>query len=174
MRIRDILTGTYQKVDRNRSKDLENADIQRKKGADGTSQVRKGDSTEISSEARELQQAARLIDESVQILKAMPEVRSDAVEIARERVASGYYDQPHVMEEIAGILSEHLEAESPVSPSDLATDIISNISPDNVDLTRADLQEIKGYLEQGLYQDEEVIEEVAQRIYNFLQNLPEE
>jgi len=131
------------------------------------------DRSQISEEAKQLQQAARLIEESVEQLKAMPEVRVEAVQRARERVESGYYDDPEVLAGIANIISEHLSAESPVSASDLATDVIANISPDHSEMTRVDLEDIKGYIEQNLYQDEQVIEEVASRILRFLHSLPD-
>jgi len=172
MRIRDLLTGSYQKTDRSRKKDLNNVEFQRKHKTESAGKTQRADSTSISQEARQLQQAAELITESVEILKAMPDIREEAVARAKDRVATGYYDQTQVIDTVATIIDEHLQADSPVSASDLATDIISNFSPENADFTKADLDEIRMNLEKGLYQDSEVIEEVARKIYSFLNDLP--
>ena len=173
MRIKDILTGNFHRANRTPEK----AGRTEKTGGNepvdsgATGSIDKSDSTVISSEASELQQAAQLITESVEALKAMPDIREDAVAQAQSRVASGFYSSPEVLDRIAGIISEHLVAESPVSSSDLATDIIANISPQNADLTRQDLAAIRDNLEKGLYQDRDVIETVADKIYQFLGQL---
>ncbi|MCF7802888.1 MAG: flagellar biosynthesis anti-sigma factor FlgM [Candidatus Marinimicrobia bacterium] len=167
MRIKDILTGSFQKTGRTKDKDGPRA-VSPDQKSQSSDPVRKTDTTEISSEARELQQAAQLIQESVEILKSMPGIREDAVAMAKTRVESGYYDKPEVLHAVAGIIENHLTAESPVSSTDLATDIIANISPENADLTREDLQMIQENLEKGFYQNREVVEQVADRIYRFL------
>lgn len=168
MRIKDILTGHLQKLNRSRRKN-ETADApgEIKKGSSG-SKAKPTDSTNISPEAKDLAQAAKLITESVEALKAMPDVRADAVTLAKKRVASGYYDSPKVIESVASIIAEHLVAESPVSSSDLATDIIADIDPKNADLTQQDLDTIRENLEKGLYQSEDVVQDVAEKILQFL------
>ena len=168
MRIKDILTGNFQKLNRSR-KHNENQEVAGKanKSASG-SKLKTADSTYISSEARDLAQAAQLIHESVEALKAMPDVRADAVTLAKKRVASGYYNSPKVIEDVASIIAEHLVAESPVSPSDLATDIIADINPENANLTQRDLDTIRENLEKGIYQNEDVVQVVAEKLYQFL------
>ena len=168
MKIRDILTNNYLKNERLRQKEVQ----QGKTGESGAA-ARAGksgavDQTEISVEARELQQSARLIQESVEIMKNMPAIREDAVALARERVDSGYYRQPEVLNSVADIIGQHLAANSPLSASDLATDIIANVSPEHSELTKDDLLTIRENLEKGLYESSEVVNDVANKIYNFL------
>jgi len=169
MKIRDILSAQYQKSERARKKDLEKPPVdsaqqsKKSQGSQGTN-----DQSVISKTARELQAATQLIRESVSVLKSMPAVRADAVAMAKQRVASGYYNRPEVIDNVAAIISEHLHAESPVSPSDLATDVIANISPTHAEMTKSDLVAIRKQLEKGLYHDSKEIDQVADRIMRFL------
>lgn len=171
MKIRDILTNNYLKNERLKQKKIREGTSDGTKSAKSTDATGKTDQTQISAEARELQQSATLIQNSVEILKSMPAIREDAVLLARERVNSGYYDQPEVLDAVAGIIGQHLSANSPLSASDLATDIIANISPQNSDLTKSDLMTIRKNLEAGLYQSSEVVNTVADKIYQFLNSV---
>ncbi|HKJ68282.1 MAG TPA: flagellar biosynthesis anti-sigma factor FlgM [bacterium] len=171
MKIRDLYPGSP--LDRKR---IDQNNIDNSNKAKKSEQARKassGDRTQISDEAKQLQQAAKLIEESVEELKRMPDVRTEAVNRARERVQSGYYDDPEILNSIAGVITEHMNADGPISTSDLATDIIAQISPEHSKLTRVDLEDIQGKIEQNLYQNEVVIEKVTQRILQFLKSLPE-
>lgn len=170
MKIRDLYPGSP--LDRKRIDQNKNIDNSSSK-ANKSEKTSSGDRTQISDEAKQLQQAAELIEESVEQLKAMPEVRAEAVQRARDRVESGFYDHPDVLDSIVEILTEHINADGPISASDVATDIIAQISPETSNMTRVDLEEIKSNIEQNLYQDEVVIDKVAQRILRFLQSLPE-
>lgn len=70
----------------------QNAEMRRKRNTGRT-----GDVVEISTTARSLgAQAASTVD-----LNAVSDVRQSRVEAVKQRVASGYYDQPEVREAIA-------------------------------------------------------------------------
>ncbi len=172
MKIRDLYPGSpldRKRIDQNNN--IDNSSQARK--SEQAKKASSGDRTQISEEAKQLQQAAKLIEESVEQLKALPEVRADAVQRARDRVESGFYDNPEVLDSIVEILTEHINADGPISASDVATDIIAHISPETSNMTRVDLEDVKRNIEQNLYQDEVVIDKVAQRILRFLQSLPE-
>ncbi|MBD3275359.1 MAG: hypothetical protein GF372_08620 [Candidatus Marinimicrobia bacterium] len=132
------------------------------------------DKTDISDRAKQLQMASKMIQESVEEIKAMPAVREEAVTAAKERVQLGYYDKKEVLDDIAGVLSKHISSEKPVNADDLATDIIANISPEDALHSKKDLEGIKKNIEAGMYTDNIVIEKVAHRISAFLTGLPEE
>lgn len=167
MRVRDILTNNYLKNQKLRQKEVEQKKTSENSPADAVSKSG-SDTTQISDKARELQQSAQLIQDSVEILKKMPSIREDAVALARDRVESGYYQQPKVLDEVANIIGEHLSANSPLSASDLATDVIANVSPGQANLTKSDLLNIRKNLEQGVYESSEVVNKVADKIYQFL------
>lgn len=73
---------------------------------------KRGDEVIISEHARE--QLARLADEARATVKFDPviddgdEVRISKIRQARERLQSGYYDRPEILEEIAGRLADRL------------------------------------------------------------------
>lgn len=132
------------------------------------------DKTDISDRAKQLQMASKMIQESVEEIKSMPAVREEAVTAAKERVQLGYYDRTEVLDNIAGVLSKHISSEKPVNADELATDIISNISPEDAKHSKKDLESIKKNIEVGMYKDNIVIEKVAHRISAFLKGIPEE
>jgi len=167
MKIRDLFPGSP--LDRRR---IENNKVDQADKPVSSQKAPSGDTTHISEEAKQLQQAARLIQESVHQLKQMPDTREEAVQRAKERVAEGFYDNPEVLENLADILTEHLNADGPLSASDLATDVIANIAPEHSNFTRVDLEDIKHNIESNLYQNEVVIDKVAARILRFLHSLP--
>ena len=45
---------------------------------------------------------ARLLDAARLVLESLPDVRADKVELAKKRLADGFYDRPEVRDEIAG------------------------------------------------------------------------
>jgi len=167
MRVRDILTSNYLKNQKLRQKEMEKDRAAEASATDKTAQSG-NDTTQISDKARELQRSAKLIQDSVEILKKMPSIREDAVLLARDRVNSGYYNQPEVLDTVANIIGEHLATNSPLSASDLATDVIANVAPDQAELTKSDLLNIRKNLEQGVYESSEVVNKVADKIYQFL------
>jgi anti-sigma28 factor (negative regulator of flagellin synthesis) len=132
------------------------------------------DKTDISDRAKQLQMASKMIQESVEEIKAMPAVREEAVTAAKERVQLGYYDKKEVLDDIAGVLTNHLSSEKPVNPDEMATDVIANISPEDARYSKKDLEGIKKNIETGMYTDNIVIEKVAHRISTFLKGIPEE
>jgi len=168
MKIRDLFPGTPLS-----RRTIDNSNVDRTDKSAASRKTPSNDSKQISEEAKQLQQAARLIQESVHQLHQMPDAREEAVQQAKERVASGFYDNPDILDNLAGILTEHLNADGPLSASDLATDVIATIAPEQSTLTRVDLEDIKKNIEGNLYQNEVVIDKVAARILRFLHSLPD-
>ncbi len=171
MKIQDILTNNYLKNQKAKQKKLKEEAAEGTSAASKTDKIMGSDRTQISEKARELQQSAQLIQTSVEILKQLPSIREDAVALARERMNSGFYNQPEVTDTVAKIIGEHLSANSPLSASDLATDVIANISPDQAELTKTDLLNIRKSLEKGMTQNSDIITKVADRIYQFLNSI---
>lgn len=70
----------------------------------------------------ELQDASRLKEAAQLVLRELPDVRPDRVELARRRLAEGYYDRPEVRQAVAAaILADpELPAPSALTPQRLA------------------------------------------------------
>jgi len=91
-----------------------------------------------------VQQEARILDAARLVFDALPDVRADKVELAKKRLAEGYYDRPVVQEQIAARLAADPEArpEPPLSAERRA--------------------EIRNRLAEGFYDRPEIIDQIAQ------------
>lgn len=157
--------------DPSRTKGRDSNAVDKSKNANGLNPI---DSTDISDRAKQLQMASKMIQESVEEIKSMPAIREEAITAAKERVKLGYYDKEEVLDDIGGVLTKHISSDKPIDADELAGEIISNISPEESQYTRKDLDSIKKNIESGLYNDSVVIEKVAQRITSFLKGTSEE
>jgi len=64
------------------------------------------DTAELSSKLQE----SRILDGARLVYDALPDVRADKVELAKKRLAEGYYDRPEVQDQIAAKLAADSEA----------------------------------------------------------------
>jgi len=91
----------------------------------------------------DVRQEARILDAAKLVYEALPDVRADKVELARKRLAEGFYDRPEVQEQIAAKLAG--DAEARPAPS----------------LTLAQKADIQRRLAEGFYDRPEVVDEIA-------------
>lgn len=77
------------------------------KKTDSSGQQRTIDSTEIN---RILREDTRILEGAKLLYEAVPDVRTEKVELARKRLADGHYDRPEVRAEIAGKMVEDAES----------------------------------------------------------------
>lgn len=101
------------------------------------------DRAEIDRISRE---DARILEGAKLLYEALPEVRSDKIKLARQRLAQGFYDRPEVRQEIANRLVADPEAHA-VPP-----------------LTEEKTSVIKGRLENGYYDQPEVKSQIARNL----------
>ena len=98
----------------------------------------RADIGEVSREDSRSLEGAKLVFET------LPEVRTDKVELARERLAEGYYDKPEVQDAIAG----KMLADSEVNPA--AGEFNDN-----------EIAEIKNKLKTGFYDQSDIRDKIA-------------
>ncbi len=126
---------------------MNRSDIQRtqttKSQLDQNVNFKKGviDQTEIS---QSLKKDARILEAAQIVLNALPEFRKDKVELAKKRLADGYYDGPAVRAQIANNILADPEAYPIVPP-----------------LSEKESQIIKEDLASGFYSDEAVRNDVV-------------
>jgi anti-sigma28 factor (negative regulator of flagellin synthesis) len=65
-----------------------------------------GDKAEISTEAHELADLRQMVDAGRGAIGEMPEVRTELVAQARQRIDDGFYRSAEVQEKVAGRLAE--------------------------------------------------------------------
>lgn len=98
------------------------------------------DRTEIN---RILREDTRILEAAKLLYEAVPDVRVDKVELARKRLASGYYDRPAVRKETAAKMVEDPES-IPRAP-----------------LTNERVDEMRTKSKQGFYDQPEIKDRIA-------------
>jgi len=98
----------------------------------------RADIGEISREDSRSLEGAKLVFET------LPEVRTDKVELARERLTEGYYDKPEVQDAIAGKMLADPE-----------------VNPAAGELNEKDIASIKDKLQSGFYDKLDVRDQIA-------------
>jgi len=136
----------------------QNADVRRKRNTG-----RAGDVVEISTAARSLgAQAANTVD-----LNAVSDVRQSRVEAVKQRVASGYYDQPEVREAIAdavlnaGVVDAVAQEIQDVRTAKRDLDTVPDVREDRVEQARERVAS-------GFYDSAGVQSQVADRVLDTL------
>ncbi|MFH0766379.1 MAG: hypothetical protein V2A61_08165 [Calditrichota bacterium] len=81
------------------------------------------DRTELDSNSR---QDARVLEAAKMVIEALPEIRSDRVALARQRLSQGYYDRPEIQQAIAAKLVQDPESRPIPTLSSAQTDEMRN------------------------------------------------
>lgn len=98
----------------------------------------------------------RLVENAKLLLEELPDVRSDRVEQARQRLENGFYDRPEVLDQTAGKL---LESESPEGLTQLR-----NVSVADENSNVQKVQTSQDRLSSGYYEQDGILDKTAQRI----------
>ena len=98
----------------------------------------RADIGEVSREDSRSLEGAKLVFET------LPEVRTDKVELARERLAEGYYDKPEIQDAIAGKMLADPE-----------------VNPAAGELNDNEVAAIKNKLQTGFYDQPDVRDKIA-------------
>jgi hypothetical protein len=99
------------------------------------------DTTEIGKVSQE---DSRSLEGAKLVIETLPEVRTDKVELARQRLAEGYYDKPEVRDAIAGKMLADPEANPAIG-----------------ELDEKDISSIKSKLQTGFYDQPDVRDKIA-------------
>jgi hypothetical protein len=95
---------------------------------------------------KDLAVESRLMDAARLVLEAIPDVRADKIELAKQRLAEGFYDKSEVRDQIAGAF---------------VADAIATPTPE---ISARQQSEVKERLSAGFYNSPSVIEKIAEEM----------
>lgn len=124
------------------------------------------DKLEISSEAKKLSDEQKLQNLAKAHLGAISDVRQEKIDEVRSKLASHYYDQDRVISDMAGKMTQSKDLAHAVARENYQA---ANINSDDV----KKLAVVFNRIDRGVYDSDEVLKAVANKLKTYLSQLPE-